>query len=317
MQCPTLQELNVSNNLLTLTSIINIVQVLKDHPSLKLLNISDNITSYVLECEFLIDIMLSVNQLVTSVNVCGRNIRPRFNDCCLYSPPNCDESSSRFALQNLYITQHIVVSNFDQAISTAHINFIKANEECPISSKEVTFYYVDHNGGTFYNQDNNFALVIPPGAVLQGDCVEIQVTASHFGPYKLPDGYHPISAYYWLIACYTFAIPVYLIMSHYAELRNVGDIDNVCVLQACVCDLTVSEGRLVMKEVSNGVNFDYEIGYCILTTDHFCSFCMAKKIKFIPERFSALLYTSETDDSQLTAEVCFCPAISACRKVVI
>ena len=106
-------------------------------------------------------------------------------------------------------------------------------------------------------------------------------------------------------------------MSHYAELRNVGDIDNVCVLQACVRDLTISEGRLVIKEVSNGVNFDYEISHCILTTDHFCSFCMAKKIKFIPERFSALLYTSETDDSQLIAEVCFCPAISACRKVVI
>ena len=315
MQCPSLQELNVSNNLLTFTSVINIVQALKDHPCFKLFNISDNITSYFLECEFLIDIMLSVNQVVTNVNVCERNIRPRFNDACFFFPPNCEESSSRFALQNLYFTQTVVVNKCNQGSSDAHINFIKANEECPISSKGIISYYVDHSGGTFYNQDHNFALVIPPGAILRGDCVEIQATASNFGPYKLPDGYYPISAYFWLSAYYTFAIPVYLIMSHYAKQRNVGDIDNLCVLKACVRDLTVSEGKLVMKEVSNGVHFDYELGYCILTADHFCSFCMAKKIKLIPERFSALLYTSETDDSQYIAEVCFCPAISACRKV--
>ena len=314
-QCPTVQELNVSNNLLTFTSVIIIVQTLKDHPGLQIFNISDNITSYFLECEFLVDVILSVNQVLTNVNVCGRNIRPRFNDNCLFSLPNCAENSIRFALQNLYFTQHVVVNKFDQAMLDAHISFITCKEECPISSKRIISYYVNHNGGTFYNQYHDFALVIPPGAILQGDCVEIQATASHFGPYKLPDGHYPISAYFWLSACYTFKIPVYLIMGHYAKLRSVEDINNLCVLQACVRNLTITEGKLVMKEVSSGVNFDYEIGYCILATDHFCSFCMAKKIEFIPERFSALLHTFETDDSQYIAEVCFCPAISACRQV--
>ena len=157
--------------------------------------------------------------------------------------------------------------------------------------------------------------MIPPGAVSQGDRVEIQATASRFGPYKLPDGYYPISGYFWLSACYTFNIPVYLIMSHCAIIRNLKDIENLCVLQACVRDLTISDGRLVMKEVLNGVYFDYEICYCIFTTDHFCSFCLAKKIKHIPERFSAFLHTYDANDTEHIAEVCICPLICDCRKV--
>ena len=312
---PLLQKIDISDSSLTFSSVLMVVQALRNHPNLQILNLSGNISSYYLECEFLIDVILSVNQLLTNVNVCGRNIRPRFNDDCMFVPLNCNENSTRFVLQNLYFTQHIFVNKFDQPASGVFADFIKANEECPISDENIISYYVDHNGGTFYNQDHDFALVIPPGAVSQGDCVEIQATASRFGPYKLPDDYYPVSGYFWLSACYTFNIPVYLIMSHYAIIRNVEDIANLCMLQACVRDLTISEGKRVMKEVLKGVYFDFEIGYCIFTTDHFCSFCLAKKIKHIPERFSAVLYTYDTSDTEHVTEVCICPAICDCRKV--
>jgi len=40
-------------------------------------------------------------------------------------------------------------------------------------SENIHSYYVDHNGGTFYNTAHNFVIIVPPGAVLQGECVQI------------------------------------------------------------------------------------------------------------------------------------------------
>ena len=103
-------------------------------------------------------------------------------------------------------------------------------------------------------------------------------------------------------------------MSHYAKIRNLEDINSLCVLHACDHDMT-SEEELVMEKVPSGVYYDYEIGYCVFATDHFCSICLAnEKDKVIPEKFSAFLYTKDTDEKYF-AEVCFCPAICDCKKV--
>ena len=314
-ECSTLRELNVSNNLLTFSNVLKIAEALRNHPNLETFNISNNITSYFLECEFLMDIILSTNHLLTNINVCGRNIRPRFNDECLFFPPNCTENSDRFILQNLYFTQYALVNMHAQTANSAgkSIGFNDSEEKYPIYREKIVSYCVDHNGGTFYNEDHDFAVVIPPGAVSQGDRVQVQATANRFSHYKLPDGYHPISSYFWLSACYTFKIPVYLIMSHYAKIRYLEDIDSLCVLHACDHDMT-SEEELVMKKVPSGVYYDYEIGYCAFTTDHFCSICLANENEFIPKQFLAFLYTKDTD-KDYSAEVCFCPAICDCKEV--
>ena len=314
-ECSTLRELNVSNNLLTFSNVLKIAEALRNHPNLEIFNISNNITSYFLECEFLMDIILSTNNLLTNINVCGRNIRPRFNDECLFFPPNCTEGINRFILQNLYFSQYSLVNMHTQTANSADKSTgLGFNETEEKNRKKIISYCVDHNGGTFYNEDHDFAIVIPPGAVSQGDCVQVQATANRFSHCKIPDGYHPISSYFWLGACYTFKIPVYLIMSHYAKIRNLEDIDSLCLLHACDHDMT-SEEELVMKKVPSGVYYDYKIGYCVFTTDHFCSICLAKENKFIPGKFFAFLYTYSTNEEYFS-EVCFCPAICDCIEVM-
>ena len=301
--CSTLQELSMSDNNLTFTDVLKITQALRSHPSLKIFNINNNIASFFLECEFLVDIILSTNHQLTDVSVCGRNIRPRFNDEFLFFPLNCDENSNRFILQNLYLTRFALVNRFFSNINTKEK-----------SSGNIVFYDIDYNGGTFYNEDHDFAIVIPPGAVSQEESIQIQATASHFSPYKIPNGCYPVSSYFWLSSCHTFKIPVYLIMGHYAEISDLEDIENLCLLQTCAHDLT-SEEELVMKEVSSGVYFDRDISYCVFATDHFCSFCVGKKCMHIPGKFSALLYTYDTVERYF-AEVCFCPAPCDCKKVI-
>ena len=309
-KCLALQGLNISNNSLTFANVLKIAQAFRNHPSLEILDISNNITSYFMECEFVMDIILSVNHLLTNVNVCGRNIRPRFNDDCLFFPLNCHESSSRFILQNLYFWQYSLFNRHKKVMSPSTQAQSDFKENCSISSEDVVFYNVDHNGGTFYNQDHDFAIVVPPGAVSQGDNVRIQATASCFSQYRLPNGRYPISSCFRISASYTFKTPVYLIMGHCAKIRSLEDVDNLCVLHTCDHDVT-SE---VMEEMSSGVYFDYDISYCVFATDHFCSICLGKKNICIPENFYAFLYTNDTIEGQC-ANVCFCPATCDCKEV--
>ena len=316
-QCFTLEELNISHNLLTFTAMIKVAQAFRRHSNLKKLNMSFNITSFHSETEFLVDVILSTNQLLVNLNVCGRNIRPRFVAGHLSPPSIIGNDFTRFTLHKLYLSRFYPMDSFrflEDAIFLP-TKAIEVTEDCPIINQTITSYYVDHDGGTFYNQEHDFAIVIPPNAVLQGNCVEIQATASHFGPYYFSDKYHPISSFFWASANYVFTVPVYLIMSHYAVIKEVEDIANLCVLQACVHDLTITNnGKLVMKEITDQVYFDPGIRYCILEATHFCSFCMAKKTERISDYFVAHCYTYDQDDTHI-AEVCFCPFNNDCKKV--
>ena len=310
--CSMLEELNVSHNLLTFNIVLEIAQCFRHHPTLQTLDLSNNITSYFSACEFIVDIILSVSQKLVNLNVCGRNIRPRYVDDYL-SPPSSEKIANSFALQNLYLLQHVSLNTIN--IQT---KIIKAQtESCPLSNENIISYYVDHTGGIFYNQYHNCTLVIPPNAVSQGECVEIQVTASHYGPYEIPDGFYPISSFFWISADYTFKISVYIILSHYVKVRGLEDISHLYVLQTRPCDLITKDKKLEMKTVSDGVYFDYEIGYCVLATKHFCSYCQAKDDKHIPEYLVASYYTYDDDNSSesYVAEVCFCPSNSECKKV--
>ena len=323
-QCRTLEELNMSHNSLNFTGIVKIAESLRGHQTLQSLNLSNNLPSFHSEGEFLVDV-ISTNKSLIYVNICGRNIRPRFTNDLLFPPPSIDSGlSTRFPLQNLYLSRlpTFDMFTFKSAIIDVPNKFIKATTEpCPIFDQTIVSYYVDHDGGTFYNPEHDFGIVVPPGAVLQGECVEIKATASHFGPYQFPNGYHPVSSFFWASSNYTFKIPVYLIMSHYAVIKNIDDIKSLCVLQACTRDLSITDdGNLIMKEVLSGVYFDSETRYCILAIQHFCSFSVQEKSEGrLSKKFKVLCYdykyNSESNDEQYITEVCFCPNSCDCSKV--
>ena len=308
-KCPLLQELNISHNLLKLTGVLTVARFLRNHPTLKLLDLSNDNVSFSSACEFIVDVILSVNKTLVNLNVCGRNIRPRCVKDYLSPPCNGDETDN-FTLQNLYLLKHSSLN-----ITNTEANVIKVTENCPISSTDIISYYVDHLGGVFYNRYNNFAIVIPPGAVSQGDCVEIQATADYFAPYIIPEGFYPISSYYWVSANYEFKTPIYSIMNHYAKIRSLEDIKKLHVLHKCARDLNAMNEGLIT--IPDGVYFDKEVEYCVLATDHFCTYCGAKSDEEIPEYLTACYYTyDESSSGKYIAEVAFFPSSYKCKKVV-
>ena len=324
-QCSSLEDLNMSDNLLTFTGIVKVAEGLRGHHSLRTLNLSNNLTSFHSEGEFLVDVILSTNQSLVYLNVCGRNIRPRFANDHFFPPPGTELTSARFLLQNLYLSRSPLFDMFTFKSTAMDIpdNFIKATEEsCPVFDQNIASYYVDHNGGTIYNQDHDFAIIVPPGAVSQNENVEIKAFARFFGPYQFPDECHPISSFFSISSNYTFKIPVYLIMSHYAVIKSVNDIDSLCVLQAPAYMQNLSSTnneKLKMKEVLNGAYFDCEMRYCLLATQHFCVFSAHDKSNgALSKKFKVLRYdyTHNGDNGEeYITEVCFCPNNCDCSKV--
>ena len=84
--------------------------------------------------------------MLVNLNVCGRNIRPRYIKDYL-SAPSTENNSATFTLQNLYSLQC--------SSSDIQPNFIKVVESCPVSSEDIISYYADHLGGVFYNKHHS------------------------------------------------------------------------------------------------------------------------------------------------------------------
>ena len=320
--CATLQSLDLSKNSLHFNGVLQIVQTMRCHPNLQALLLEENSinVSCLPECEFLVDVILSTNQKLSYLNLCGRNIRPRFTADHLISPCN-NTKPGQFVIQNLYLLHYLFTVSSVSHPNETHSNFTKSIENCPFFSNGIASYHVDHTGGTFYNHEHNFVVVIPPGAVLPGETIEIQATASRFGPYQLPKGYCPISSYFWISANYTFKIPVYLILSHHASFKNVIDVNAVCAMESCAQNIcTTSDGMLLMDKVLNGVFFDYKIGYCVISANHFCSYCLAKNDVNLPDKFYASCYTYNCNQ-RVKVEICMChvnkECIEVCKNLII
>ena len=314
--CLTLRKLNISHNLLTLTGAVNIAHTLRNCSNFQVLDIDNNLTTFLSETEFLVDIILSTNQSLLYLNVCGRNIRPRFVDSYFSPPPNCETYTNRFVLQSLYVSRYMLLNH--TSIRMDPVMYMTEEEKCPLyHKKSVALFHVDCTGGTFYNQNHDFAIVIPPGAVSQGDCVQIRATADRFGPFLLQGGHYPVSSFYWINARYSFKIPVYLILSHFASAPSSEDTDTFCVAEACDNDAGYSKENVVMKNISGGTYIDFDIGYCVIATNHFCSFCLLSNRMETDRKFIALYYTYDITSPHKAhvAEVCFCPLNSDCIEI--
>ena len=81
--CPVLQQLSISENLLSLTNGLTIAQYFRNHLTLQSLDLSGNSVSFSSACEFIIGIILSVNEKLVNINVCGKNITPDVLIICL------------------------------------------------------------------------------------------------------------------------------------------------------------------------------------------------------------------------------------------
>lgn len=182
--------------------------------------------------------------------------------------------------------------------------------------------YFDSEGGELSLDEHSVTLTIPKGAVAEGDEVQVQAAASLIGPYIIPDGLYPVSVYAWIGASYKFRKPVQIQIEHHAALSQHEDILQMSLLTACCNDRIVGsngEDFYKMHEASYHPQCKIDESFCIYSTDHFCSNCLAKKNEKIPDRIAVyhMLPNSYESADTFSSEICFCYNLELCKKVII
>ena len=277
----TLTTLDLSGNQIDLTEMIRIAHLLRENVRLQKLNICNNAEIFCTEAEFIIDVILSVNSKLSEVIINDTNIRPRFSN---YSKILSNNVSKSFSLQHLYMANkfplylsrsYMFEENFITSLD-GNKKFAEVKEKSPLDDTAVFTHYVDCIGGVYYYKDHDVALFIPPGAVLQDEWVEIKVSSSFYGQFHMPENYNRISSYVWVGANYDFKVPVYLIVNHFVNMKSVKNIKTLTAFEACKLYSSSNNNETVtMQEISTSY-FDTDLKYCVISTDHFCTYCLAE-----------------------------------------
>ena len=165
--------------------------------------------------------------------------------------------------------------------------------------------------------EHGVKVIVPRGAIEDHCVVEIQVTASLFGPFTIPNDCHPVSTYVWIGTNYAFKKLIQIEFEHHADISNLEDTSKLCMLSAC-CTRSNSHHSKMHNITQDFYTIDQSV--CTLFTNHFCSYCLASRSEQIPDRIVAYQYLPENYKSfdefdEFIAELCFCYDLSICKKV--
>lgn len=200
-----------------------------------------------------------------------------------------------------------------------NISPVVSKEQCPFKYSNIVSRKFSSDGGVMIIEEYGVTVTVPKGAI-EDHCVEIQAAASLFGPFVIPDDYHPVSPYVWIAADYVFEKQLQVDIEHHADIANLKDESQLCILKTCSSKCSThdhhSEAHIMIKW-NNQFNITDKV--CTLFTNHFCSQCLASKNDQTPDRIIAYHYLPNNYKSadSFRAELCFCYDLSICKKVTI
>ena len=192
---------------------------------------------------------------------------------------------------------------------------------CPWSDCNITSSMFEDHGGVLSIKEHAVKVTIPAGAIDEGHIVQIEATASLFGSFIIPEGYHPISAYVWVGACYEFKKNLKVEIEHDTDVTEETNLSELCVLTASEEDKCDGEdNEIVYKMREDTCEYQYELNKltCTLFASHFCPKCLAAKAKAeSPKRIIMYHYLPENYKSayDFVAEICFCCDLQFCKEV--
>ena len=119
----------------------------------------------------------------------------------------------------------------------------------------------------------------------------------------------------WIAADYTFKKQLQIEIEHHADIHNVEDTSELCLLKNCCIKDNTHHHDFHMTIWNHQYSFNDTV--CTLFTDHFCSYCFAKTSDLIPDRIVAYHYLPEDYKTADTfrAELAFCYDLEICKKV--
>jgi len=180
----------------------------------------------------------------------------------------------------------------------------------------------NYDGGELLIKEHSVKITVPTGAIDKSYKVQIETAASLFGPFIIPDGYYPISAYVWIGTCFEYLRkPLKVEIEHDVASEEINN-SELCILTASVKDICGKKTRQTVFEMNEDtVKYQCQISYttCTIFSDHFCYKCLAIKAYVkIPKRIIMYHYLPENYKytKEFEAEVCFCQDLKSCKQVI-
>ena len=199
---------------------------------------------------------------------------------------------------------------------------IMNEENCTLKDCHVISRILDYNGGELHIKEHAVKMTIPVGATEEGYRVQIEAAASLFGPFIIPEGYHPVSAYVWVGACYEFKKNLTVELEHDIVVSEETDVSELHVLTACEEDICHGkDNQMLYKMHEDTCEYQLNNTTCTFFISHFCSKCLAIKDNNtkMPKRVIMYHYLPENYKSEyeFVAEVTFCYDLKFCKEVCI
>ena len=141
--------------------------------------------------------------------------------------------------------------------------------------ERVTF---DSNGGHYINQDHGVGLTVPMGAIPEGERVTIEIGVSLTCPVSFPSETRPVSAIVSMCVVdhpnYSFKKPVEVRLTHCLDIASEKDVNELEV------GFIKSGHNLFCFHKAEGKStFEPGTNCGLLTTHHFCCFCISASKK--------------------------------------
>ena len=217
---------------------------------------------------------------------------------------------------SLHIHTHILMCSIQ---NTYYINIfvdiIENREECILSDDcHITSEMFNYDGGELLIKEHSVKITVPIGAIEEGYKVQIEAAASLFGPYVIPDGYYPISAYVWIGTCSKFIKKPLKVEIEHDIVSDEINSSELCILTASEKDICGEKaGQKIFKMNKDTVKYQIQISdtTCTVLSDHFCSKCLAMIANQKPKPARIMMYhylpENYQDKKDFQAEVSFCP----------
>ena len=179
---------------------------------------------------------------------------------------------------------------------------------------------LDSKGGRYTNQDHDIYLIVPPGAVPEGQQVTIEIGVSLSCPILFPAGKRPVSAMVSMCVVgnpnYQFLKPVEVRLSHCLDIATKEDANNLEI------EFLKSGHNLFCFHKAEGEStFEPGTHSGTLSTKHFCCFCIvANKMKAdLTKTYYRLVKVvpKSTPSLRWKARYCITYFLSTCLRVSI
>ena len=173
--------------------------------------------------------------------------------------------------QNVPVLPPRAQSSATQSILTsAQPNATTAAATTPITTTRHVSASLDHlhtlqdcnsEVRSYYNEENDFRLVIPEGAIPVGDSITIDIGVALFGPFQYPPNIRPVSPVFWVSVRghqnYRFLKPLRVTIEHCLNLSGCDDAEIVDVglqfMKACPAPNT--SGKYVFLSAAEDQDF--------------------------------------------------------------